>query len=90
MPSPFIQFRLPRPEMRRLRVISKLCGSVSPSLFCRDLLRASFAQEGPGPFLQKVGTALGREQQRQLELALQEGVARGSGRARGGLTKAGQ
>lgn len=69
MPAkPIVACRLPRPTLRRLRLVAKLYGAESPSAFLRDMLTAILSEEpsGSSAFLSRLGMALG--QQRQLDL----------------------
>jgi hypothetical protein len=67
MPTPHYNFRLPKDQARRLEEVAKIYGT-NTSAFLREMIGAicGGTPEGPAPFLQKLGMALG--QQRQLEL----------------------
>ena len=66
--DPIIALRLPKAERGRLRAVAKIYGAPSTSAFVRDMLRAilSGTPEGPAPFLQRLGMALGQQQQLDL------------------------
>jgi len=65
--NPYVRFRFPRKELRRLKALAKVAGFDSPSLFTRDLLRAMLSEEGMHhPFFPKFFQAMATEKARQM------------------------
>ena len=71
MPTPLYNVRLDDGTKKRLEAVAKIYGAPNTSAFLREMLTSILSEDpnGPGAFLQRLGLALHRQAQLELNLA---------------------